>query len=140
MGVTDTIILLLHPITACLIIAWMWWQYGWKEKSRTLKGEDRIEYLKRHEKNGEKILIFATLSVLLAFTARYYTGIGLMPESLHGFTGPIGITLLWIMTRWGKRARRDKIARTKHGRTADLLIILMIFHSFLGFLYIFKIL
>jgi len=31
-------------------------------------------------------------------------------------------------------------ARKKHGRAADLLIAVVIFHSFLGFLYIFDIL
>lgn len=139
MGVANTIILLLHPITASIIIAWMWWQYGWKEKNRNLKGKDRLEQLERHEKIGEKILIFATISVIIAFVARYVTGLGLLPGSLHGYTGPIGITLLWIMTRWGKKSRGDKIAKTKHSRAADLLVALMIFHSFLGFLYIFKV-
>ncbi len=139
MGVANTIILLLHPITASLIIAYIWWQYGWKEKSRTLKGKERMENLERHEKTGERILILASISVLIAFLARYYTGLGLIPQSLHGFTGPIGIILLWVMTRWGKKSRKDKIAKTKHGRAADLLVILMFLHSFLGFLYIFEV-
>ena len=98
-----------------------------------------MENLERHEKTGERILILASLSVLIAFFARYITGLGLIPQSLHGFTGPIGIILLWVMTRWGKKSRKDKIAKTKHGRAADLLIILMFLHSFLGFLYIFEV-
>ena len=49
---------------------------------------------------GERILLAAILSVLIAFFARYYTGLGLLPGSLHGFTGPIGIIMLWIMARW----------------------------------------
>ena len=76
---------------------------------------------------------------MIAFFARYYTGLGLLPGSLHGFTGPLGIILLWIMARWGRNARRDKLQKAKHGRAADLLIALMVFHSFLGFLYIFDI-
>ena len=139
MGAMDTVILLLHPISASLLIAWMWWQYGWKTKSRTLKGEDRKIELDKHEKVGDKIMLYATISVMVAFFARWYTGLGLIPQSLHGFTGPLGIILLWIMTRWGKNSRKDKITRTKHGRAADLLVALMIFHSFLGFLYIFEI-
>ena len=139
MGAIDTVILLLHPISASLLIAWMWWQYGWKTKSRTLKGEDRKIELDKHEKVGDKIMLYATISVMVAFFARWYTGLGLIPQSLHGFTGPLGIILLWIMTRWGKNSRKDKITRTKHGRAADLLVALMIFHSFLGFLYIFEI-
>ena len=139
MGAIDTVILLLHPISASLLIAWMWWQYGWKTKSRTLKGEDRKIELDKHEKVGDKIMLYATISVMVAFFARWYTGLGLIPQSLHGFTGLLGIILLWIMTRWGKNSRKDKITRTKHGRAADLLVALMIFHSFLGFLYIFEI-
>ena len=88
---------------------------------------------------GERILLAAILSVLIAFLARYYTGLGLLPGSLHGFTGPIGIIMLWIMARWGRNARRDKLQKAKHGRAADLLVAVMFFHSFLGFLYIFEV-
>lgn len=140
MDVLRTVILLLHPITAVAILAWMWWQYGWKRKSRELKGETRREALERHEKVGERILQAAILTVFIAFFARWYTGLGLIPDSLHGFTGPIGITLLWITARWGRFSRKDKMAKRKHGRAADLLIALMILHSFLGFLNIFNVL
>ncbi|MAX46116.1 MAG: hypothetical protein CMB24_04880 [Euryarchaeota archaeon] len=139
MATADTIILLLHPITAVAIIAWMWWQYGWKRKTREMKGTERQKELERHEKVGERILQAAIISVMIAFTARWYTGLGLLPGSLHGFTGPIGIILLWVMARWGRKSRKDKLQKTKHGRAADLLIALMIFHSFLGFLYIFDV-
>ena len=140
MDVLRTVILLLHPITAVAILAWMWWQYGWKRKSRELKGETRREALERHEKVGERIHQAAILTVFIAYFARWYTGLGLIPDSLHGFTGPIGIILLWITARWGRISRKDKIAKRKHGRAADLLIALMIFHSFLGFLNIFNVL
>ena len=140
MEVLRTVILLLHPITAIAILAWMWWQYGWKRKSIELKGMTRREELERHEKVGERILQAAILSVLIAFLARWYTGLGLIPGSLHGFTGPIGITLLWITARWGRKSRKDSVTKTKHGRAADLLIALMFFHSFLGFLNIFSVL
>ena len=140
MEVLRTVILLLHPITAIAILAWMWWQYGWKRKSAELKGMSRREELERHERVGERILQAAILSVLIAFLARWYTGLGLMPGSLHGFTGPLGITLLWITARWGRKSRKDRLVKTKHGRAADLLIALMFFHSFLGFLNIFSVL
>ena len=140
MAAMNTVILLLHPITAVAILAWMWWQYGWKRKSRELKGESRREEIERHERVGERILQAAILSVLIAFAASGYTGLGLVPGSLHGFTGPLGITLLWITARWGRKSRKDRVTKAKHGRAADLLIALMFFHSFLGFLYIFSIL
>ena len=54
-----------------------------------MKGKDRQEELIRHEKTGERILQAAIISVLIAFTARWYTGLGLLPGSLHGFTGPL---------------------------------------------------
>ena len=135
-----TLILLLHPITACGILGWMWWQYGWKRKSRELKGEDRRAEVERHEKVGERILQLTICSVLIAFAARWHTGLGLMPGSLHGFTGPVGVILLWIIARWGRKSRKDSVSRQKHGRGADLLIALMFFHSFLGFLYLFSVL
>lgn len=105
-----------------------------------MKGVSRQEELLRHEKIGERILQAAIISVLIAFIARYYTGMGLLPGSLHGFTGPIGIVLLYIMARWGRNSRKDKLQKAKHGRAADLLVALMVFHSFLGFLYIFEVL
>ena len=43
MVAANTVILLLHPITAASILGWMWWQYGWKKKSRELKGKSRQE-------------------------------------------------------------------------------------------------
>ena len=140
MEALDTFILLLPPIIAVAILASMWWQYGWKRKSRELKGETRRQEIERHEKVGERILIAAIVCVMIAFMARWYTGLGLMPGSLHGFTGPLGITLLWITARWGRKSRKDRISRKKHGRAADLLIALVVLHSFLGFLYIFEVL
>jgi len=140
MEVLQAVILLLHPITAIAILAWMWWQYGWKRKSVELKGMSRREELERHERVGERILQAAILSVLIAFLARWYTGLGLIPGSLHGFTGPLGITLLWITARWGRKSRKDRVEKKRHGRAADLLIALMFFHSFLGFINIFSVL
>jgi len=140
MEVLRAVILLLHPITAIAILAWMWWQYGWKRKSVELKGMSRREELERHERVGERILQAAILSVLIAFLARWYTGLGLIPGSLHGFTGPLGITLLWITARWGRKSRKDRVEKKRHGRAADLLIALMFFHSFLGFINIFSVL
>ena len=54
------------PITACGILGWMWWQYGWKRKSRELKGEDRRAEVER-QKVGEEILQLTICSVLIAF-------------------------------------------------------------------------
>ena len=155
MGYLVTVILLLHPTLACIVLGWMWVQYGWKRKSRELKGEDRKQQLERHERMGERLLQLAILTVLLAFAANMISAIingedvlkSLIPGSLHGWTGPVGVTLLWIMARWGKQARNKRlenesfhVVKTKHGRAADLLIACMFMHAFLGFLYLFTVL
>ena len=41
--------------------------------------------------------------------------------------------------KMGEKCQKDKLQKAKHGRAADLLIALMVFHSFLGFLYIFDV-
>ena len=71
----------------------------------------------------------------------------LVPQSLHGFMGPIGFVLLFLLARMGRRARDarnegEKFAHhaLKHGRAADLIVVLAFLHAFLGFLYIFTVL
>jgi hypothetical protein len=71
----------------------------------------------------------------------------LIPQSLHGYMGPVGFVLLFLLARMGRKARDarnqgEKFAHhsTKHGRAADLIIVLAFLHAFLGFLYIFAIL
>ena len=71
----------------------------------------------------------------------------LLPQSIHGYTGPIGLILLWIVVRHGRETVSNKengekfsAQRMKHGRAADLVMILIMFHSFLGFIYVFQVL
>ena len=155
MGILTSAILLLHPIVACLVLWWMWKQYGWKKKSAEMKGEERKNELELHEKNGERLLQLAIGTVLLAFIAKGIVAFieggdivrALIPGSLHGWTGPFGVSLLWVMARWGRRAQKLRlekvsfhIPKTKHGRAADILITCMFLHAFLGFLYLFTVL
>ena len=155
MDIVRLIALLLHPILASGLVAWIWWQYSWKKKSHELKGEERAEHLRMHEQRGEKLLWAAITVALVAVAGRAIAGwrthgdftAEIWPTSIHGITGPIGIVILWQLSRMGKKA---KIAREqgdsfsnlklKHGRMADLVVALVFIHAFLGFLYIFAVL
>tara|TARA_B100001094_G_C17521463_1_gene480353 strand:+ start:60 stop:527 length:468 start_codon:yes stop_codon:yes gene_type:complete len=150
-----TIALLIHPLLALALIYWIIKQYGWKKQSRELKGEERISHRQKHERIGEIVVWSAIVVASMGFVGRMIAGwvtnrditSELMPESLHGWTGPIGVIMLWSMARWGRSARdlRDtgesfQIPKSKHSRAADLIISLMAIHAFLGFLYIFSVL
>ncbi len=150
-----TIALLIHPLLALVLIFWIIKQYGWKKQSRELKGEERLAYRQKHERIGEIVVWSAIIVASMGFVGRMIAGwitngditSELMPESLHGWTGPIGVIMLWSMARWGRSARdlRDtgesfQVPKSKHSRAADLIISLMAIHAFLGFLYIFSVL
>ena len=119
-----------------------------------LRGEERQESLKRNQKHGEYILWAGISLALIAFIARAISGYivegdatsDLLPQSIHGYTGPIGLILLWIVVRHGRETVSNKengekfsAQRMKHGRAADLVMILIMFHSFLGFVYVFQV-
>ena len=62
-----------------------------------------------------------------------------MPQNIHGFSGPIGLVVLWLVVRYGRRTSFKKetsesamAERTKHGRAADMMMVLVMIHSFLG--------
>ena len=155
MELVPTVALLLHPLLASGLVVWMWWQYAWRKKSYELKGEERARYLQRHETNGERLLWATGAVILVAFLARAFTGwlagegivASLVPQSLHGFMGPVGFGLMVFMTRLGKRTRDQRKAgesfaatKLRHGRAADLIIYLVFIHAFLGFIYTFDVL
>ena len=155
MELIPTVALLLHPLLASALVVWMWWQYAWRKKSYQLKGEERAIHLARHETNGERLLWATGVVILVAFVARGFTGwyagegvmVSLVPQSLHGFMGPVGFGLMVFMTRLGKQARTQRtagesfaVAKLKHGRAADLIIYLVFIHAFLGFIYTFDVL
>ncbi len=116
MDIVRVIALLLHPILASSLVAWIWWQYSWKRKSHEMKGEERAEHLRMHEQRGQKLLWAAIIVALVAVAGRAVAGwrshgdfmAEILPTSIHGITGPIGIVILWQLSRMGKKA---KIAR-----------------------------
>ncbi len=150
-----TIALLIHPLLALTLIFWMIKQYGWKKQSRELKGEERLAAREKHERIGEIVVWSAIGIAIMGFVGRMIAGwvtnrditSEIVPQSLHGWTGPIGVILLWTMARWGRSARdlreagdQFHVPKSKHGRAADLIVALMAIHAFLGFLYVFSVL
>ena len=106
-------------------------------------------------RSGERLLVATVGLVLVAVLARAAAGYieegritaMLLPTNLHGWTGPIGLWVLWTTVRHGRQAlaamdNKESIVapRTRHGRAADLMLILVGIHAFLGFLYTFAVL
>ena len=147
--------LLAHPILACGLIYWIWWQYSWRKKNVVLKGEKRKEALENHEKMGNRLVWATFVVIMIAFIGKAIAGwrsngdvfSEIWPTNLHGYMGPLGFILLVVLARMGKKTRDAQISgkkfshmKLKHGRAADFIVIIAIIHAFLGFLYIFSVL
>ncbi|RAH12669.1 MAG: hypothetical protein CMA18_001115 [Methanobacteriota archaeon] len=146
--------MLIHPILAVVFVFWLVRQYGWRKKGMTLKGDDRKAALARHQQHGERLLWAGISLAMIAFIARAISGIivnddwtsDLLPENIHGFSGPIGLVLLWLVVRYGRSTAENKsenksfaVERTKHGRASDMMMALVMIHSFLGLIYTFQV-
>ena len=148
-------LLLVHPILALLLIYWISIQYGWRKRKKVIPKENMDSERDRHARNGKFILWSAISISLFAMIARAISGIiengditsMLMPQSIHGWTGPLGLILLGVMSKYGtqthtaiKNKEKSGKKRLMHGRAADFIIVLGAIHAFLGFLYTFAIL
>jgi ABC-type Fe3+ transport system permease subunit len=119
MSVLRTVIMLIHPLLAVVLVTWLVRQYGWRKRGMTLRGEEREASLKRHQKHGEYILWAGITLALIAFVARAISGYivegdatsDLLPQSVHGYTGPIGLILLWLVVRYGKETATEQRKR-----------------------------
>ena len=151
---TRTIIMLIHPILAAAFVFWLVRQYGWRKKGMALRGDERQKALARHQRHGEILLWSGICLALIAFAARAISGLilnddwtsDLLPQNIHGFSGPIGLVLLWLVVRYGRTTaiRKEEnepfaVERTKHGRASDLMMALVMIHSFLGLIYTFQV-
>lgn len=152
--VTRTVIMLIHPVLATIFVLWLVRQYGWRKKGMTLRGDERKQALARHQRHGEWLLWAGISLALVAFVARAISGIivndnwtsDLLPQNLHGFTGPVGLVLLWLVVRHGRKTAElieqnesFTVERTKHGRASDMMMALVMIHSFLGLIYTFQV-
>ena len=146
------LILLLHPIAALLVIREFILQRDWRKKSLELKGQERASESRRHEIEGERLFRLVIAVIGLAFLARLVSAslsgedVGyddLMPGHFHGWGGLLGLLLMTYLWVLGRRASARKAAgksysktRVSHGRLSDVMMMLIIIHAFLGFLYL----
>ena len=146
------LILLLHPIAALLVIREFILQREWRKKSLELKGQERASESRLHEIEGERLFRLVIAVIGLAFLARLVSAslsgedLGyddLMPGHFHGWGGLLGLllmTYLWVLGRRAssRKAAGESFSKTKnlHGRLSDVMMVLIIIHAFLGFLYL----
>jgi len=150
----SVLIMIAHAICALGMLGLCIFQYKWKKKGTILKGIERKEQLELHEKIGKKAIYGLAVVVLLAIIGNLSMGLNsglsffssILPRSPHGVFGFIGIGLFYYGWRLGikiqqQRDNNEKWSTTKikHGRAADLIIIIGCIHAFLGFLQLLKI-
>ena len=149
-----TTILLLHPIAAVALIWVFVRQRRWREQSNLLRGDERKQALADHEATGEWMLR-GTIGVIgLAFVAQIARASidgaewnkYIVPDHFHGWVGFLGLFLMLILRNHGRTTRNLKesgksFVRSKqtHGKISDLMLMLVIIHAFLGFLYLLSI-
>lgn len=149
----DNIVIISHAAIGIIVFVWMIKQYSWKGKGKVLKGEDRKIELKKHELFGFYIFPATVLVVMLAIVGNVVRRgdaeliSSIIPSSLHGAAGLIGTGLLLITWNLGRKTKMRREngekwseSKLKHGRAADLIIIIGSVHVFLGFLELLKIL
>ena len=71
----------------------------------------------------------------------------IVPDHFHGWVGFLGLILMLTLRKHGRTTSRlkdsgESFARSKqmHGKISDVMLLLVIIHAFLGFLYLLKIL
>jgi len=153
------LILLLHPVAAIAVIAWMVRQHRWRQRSTLLKGEARKSAVADHERDGNRLYFAIWLVVGLGFAANIWqrstvegaTGLAtLLPAGsggLHAGGGILALILVTFLWRIGRRTAALRDAgepwaqeKMKHGRASDVILVLAAIHAFLGFLWLMQLL
>jgi len=151
----DSAVLLLHPIAALTLI-WMFVrQRRWRQQSLLLRGTERAASLEDHQATGDRMMAAVIGVIALAFGAHIVRArlegleatAYLAPGHFHGWAGLLGLLFMITLWRMGRKTRDLKLegksfARSKefHGRISDVMVMLVVIHAFLGFLYLLKIL
>ena len=153
MEVVRILILLIHPLAALGLLWWLFRQHSWKRLGSELRGAERSDALDSHEVWGTRVFPALVGVVSIAFLANIWRGYQegswttyLLPNSVHGATGLVGSVLLYITWNYGRRVVAKREAgeswaqeKVKHGRAADIIIIVGCIHAFIGFLHIFNV-
>ena len=129
-------------------------QFDMQRVDSLIIGDEAQKYRENHEKSG--VLIFRSVLVVITIGFITNSGIGfasgegyysLFPSSLHGWFGIMGLILLTILVNSGKtvKALRESskafgFELQRHGRASDLVMILLVLHAFIGFIYLFQLL
>ncbi len=154
MDYVRTAVVLAHPVAAVLVVWLFFRQRGWRGQSTLLRGEERVAAVSAHESMGDRIAIISIGIVALAFASNMARGVidhgdatRFLVPGFHGITGIMGLSLMLYLWKLGrdttaKKASGEPFSGTKerHGRISDLLGVLIIIHSFLGFMYMLSIL
>tara|TARA_B000000565_G_scaffold58465_1_gene38797 strand:- start:3147 stop:3629 length:483 start_codon:yes stop_codon:yes gene_type:complete len=155
----DLVIILLHPIAAIFVIGWMLRQHRWRQRGRILKGDERKDAVHSHEKQGHRIYIMAWILVIGGFAANATHRIrtegvdlpqALLPTGaggLHAGGGVLGLILLTYLWQKGRNVKRLRESgeswsteKNHHGRASDAIMLLIVIHAFLGFLWLLQLL
>ena len=155
MDSVSSALLLLHPIAALTLI-WMFVrQRRWRQQSLLLRGAKRAASLEDHQVTGDRMMAAVIGVIALAFGAHIarasLDGLEatayLVPGHFHGWAGLLGLLFMITLWRMGRKTRDLKsegksFASSKefHGRISDVMVMLVVIHAFLGFLYLLKIL
>ena len=153
-SVWTTLLILAHPVLAITLLAFMWRQYQWRVKRRRLSGEQLQEARDSHERFGRRILPLACALVVLGYTTNAIVMAGehpwwryALPFHVHGAFGTMGLGFLCVVHVHGLRIvqlREDgesfNTTRNRHGRAADVVMILGFIEGFLGMIYLLGIL
>ena len=145
----------MHPILALCFLSWLWWQHAWRGRGRRLRGEERKGALDAHERWGNRIIWCAILLVLLGYGANIIRQSidgksllrAMLPMHPHGAFGSMGVFLLAITWSKGRAVKKSKEKKEpfahemkRHGRAADLVLILAGLDAFIGLIYLISIL
>ncbi len=152
-------IILLHPIAALFVIGWMVRQHRWRQRGRLLKGDERRDAVRSHEKDGQRIYLLAWILVIGGFAAnatyRIRTESIALPQALlptgagglHAGGGVLGLILLTYLWQKGRNIKHLResgeswsLEKSRHGRASDAIMLLIVIHAFLGFLWLLQIL
>ena len=144
-------VILAHPVAALCLIWAFYRQRAWRKESPSLSGAERKSAVEHHESMGDRIAMATLAIVVLAFASNAVRGVIdhddptrlLIPGHFHGWSGIIGVSLMFFLWRLGRKTKEakdsgDSFSRTKelHGQLSDIMGILLGIHAFLGFLYL----